>query len=179
MKYNELTLSRFTRSSRPGRGISAGQGKTAGRGTKGQKARTGKKLKPGFEGGQTKLSMRLPKARGFKHAPKIAYQVINLSDLNKVSGKTVDVAALAKAGVIGSPKLFVKLLGGGTVESVGTVKIHAASASAIKAVEKAGGSIELIVKAPTKLQLAVEARRAAKADASGSSQSPAPAQKDA
>lgn len=56
---------------RVGRGIAAGQGKTAGRGTKGQKSRTGKNKHLGFEGGQTPLTARIPKKRGFKHQPKI------------------------------------------------------------------------------------------------------------
>ena len=71
MQYHQLQVTKKQSKKRVGRGISAGQGKTAGRGTKGQNSRTGGKRRPGFEGGQTPLMIRLPKLRGFtSHAPK-------------------------------------------------------------------------------------------------------------
>ena len=66
MKFNELQTQRAKTGKRVGRGIAAGQGKTAGRGTKGQMSRTGSKKKPGFEGGQSPLMIRLPKLHGFR-----------------------------------------------------------------------------------------------------------------
>lgn len=143
MKIHELEVTRNTGKRRPGRGISAGGGKTAGRGTKGQKARTGKKIKPGFEGGQTKLAMRLPKARGFKRAADVNYQVVNLADLTKLTGKTGDAAAFQKAGLIKKTTQPVKLLGDGTVTSAVSLKVQAATQAAIAAVEKAGGSVTI------------------------------------
>lgn len=150
MKYNELKLEKFTKGSRPGRGISAGQGKTAGRGTKGQGSRTGKKLRPGFEGGQTPLVRRLPKVRGFTHAPNILYQEVKLSDLEKLKSKTITAESLAMAGVIKYAKRPVKLLGTGTIESSVTITVDAATAGAIAAIEKAGGKVILVEKKPKK-----------------------------
>ncbi len=144
MKIHELTVTSGRARKRVGRGISAGGGKTAGRGTKGQKARTGKKIKPGFEGGQTKLAMRLPKARGFTSRSQRTYQIVNVSDLHTLAAKTVDVAALMKAGLIKKADEPIKLLGDGKLESAVKVAVQAVSASARAAVEKAGGSVELV-----------------------------------
>lgn len=144
MKIHELEVSQNTGKRRPGRGISAGQGKTAGRGTKGQKARTGKKIKPGFEGGQTKLAMRLPKVRGFKRKADVDYQVVNVADLAKLTTKTADAAAFVKAGLLKKTTQSVKLLGEGELKAAMTVKVQAATASAVEAVKKAGGSVEIV-----------------------------------
>ena len=100
MKIHELSTTKSKSIKRLGRGISGGQGKTAGRGTKGQNSRTGSKFKPGFEGGQTKLAMRLPKARGFKALNRTEYRVVNISDLEDLAKKTVDAKVLEDAGVI-------------------------------------------------------------------------------
>lgn len=140
MKYHELEVAAKTSRKRVGRGISAGGGKTAGRGTKGQKARTGKKIKPGFEGGQTKLSMRLPKARGFTHARKVNYVEVTLEQLTKLGQEKVTNAVLKKAGLITTEAQSVKILGGGEVAKKLTVELQAATASAIAAIEKAGGT---------------------------------------
>lgn len=150
MKIHELDLQSKTARKRVGRGISAGGGKTAGRGTKGQKARTGKKLKPGFEGGQTKLAMRLPKARGFKHAPNVVYQEVNLGDLARHKAATVTAASLAKSGVVKYADRPVKLLGKGELTQAYKITVDAATASAIKAVEKAGGEVTLPAKKSAK-----------------------------
>ena len=150
MKYNELTLERFTKGSRPGRGISAGQGKTAGRGTKGQNARTGKKLKPGFEGGQTKLVRRLPKARGFTHAPNVLYQEVKLSDLVTLGETTVTAESLAAAKVIKYAKRPVKLIGTDKIEISVTITVDAATKGAITAIEQAGGKVNILVPKPKK-----------------------------
>ncbi len=150
MNYNELKLGKFTKGSRPGRGISAGQGKTAGRGTKGQGSRTGKKLRPGFEGGQTPLARRLPKLRGFTHAPNVLYQEVKLSDLAKLKAKTVTAESLAAADVIKYAKRPVKLLATGSIDTAVTITVDAATAGAIAAIEKAGGTVKLVEKKPKK-----------------------------
>lgn len=144
MKIHELRATRQKSNKRVGRGISAGGGKTAGRGTKGQNSRTGNKFKPGFEGGQTKLSMRLPKARGFKALKPFSYQVVNLDDIEKLNKKSIDTLVLQSAGLIRSADRPVKLLGDGTVTLPVVIKIDAASSSAVKAIEKAGGKVEII-----------------------------------
>jgi len=141
MKMHELATNSSKSIKRIGRGISAGQGKTAGRGTKGQKARTGSKFKPGFEGGQTKLAMRLPKARGFKPLSRVEYRIVNLSDIEDLNKKTVDAATLEEAGIIRKSKAPVKLLGGGTIKIAAQISVDKASAAAIAAVQKAGGKV--------------------------------------
>lgn len=140
MKYHELEVTAKTSRKRVGRGISAGGGKTAGRGTKGQKARTGKKIKPGFEGGQTKLAMRLPKARGFTHARKVKYVEITLDQLAGLGQEKVTNTTLKKAGLITAEAQSVKVLGGGEVTKKMSVELQAATASAIAAIEKVGGT---------------------------------------
>ncbi|MBP9827146.1 50S ribosomal protein L15 [Candidatus Saccharibacteria bacterium] len=143
MKFHELTLTSFPKAKRVGRGISAGGGKTAGRGTKGQKARTGKKIKPGFEGGQTKLAMRLPKVRGFKQPNKVTYQTVQLSDLINLKAKTIGLAELRKAGLIGSTRQPVKVLGSIAVSEAMTVTVQAITSTALASIEKAGGKVVL------------------------------------
>lgn len=141
MKYNELQLKKNRAAKRVGRGISAGQGKTAGRGTKGQKARTGYSARPGFEGGQNPLMQRLPKLPGFRsHRAKA--ETVYTGQLDQFGTKTVDAAALAEAGLISSPYTRVKLLSKGEVTKKVTVKLEAASESAIAAIQSAGGTFE-------------------------------------
>jgi large subunit ribosomal protein L15 len=145
MKIHELDTSKSTKIRRLGRGISAGQGKTAGRGTKGQNSRTGSKFKPGFEGGQTKLAMRLPKARGFKPLARVEYQVVNLSDIEELGKKTIDAKVLHEAGLVRKTNSPIKLLGSGTIKIAANITVDKASASAVKAVEKAGGKVTVAV----------------------------------
>lgn len=138
MKYNELNVSSNRASRRVGRGISAGQGKTAGRGTKGQKSRTGKSRRPGFEGGQNPLMMRLPKLPGFKSIrPKM--ENVYTGQLDQIKG-VVDNFTVSDAGLTSSPYVRVKLVVKGDVTKKADVKLQAASANAIAAVQKAGGS---------------------------------------
>jgi large subunit ribosomal protein L15 len=142
MKYNELTVTSYKASRRVGRGIAAGQGKTAGRGTKGQKSRTGKGRKPGFEGGQNPLMQRLPKLPGFtSNRPKA--ENVYTGQLDAV-GATIDNFSLFNAGLVTNPHVRVKLISKGTVTKKVTVKLQAASLSAISAVQKAGGSFEAV-----------------------------------
>jgi large subunit ribosomal protein L15 len=133
---------------RVGRGIGSGKGKTAGRGVKGQKSRTGVAIK-GFEGGQMPLHRRLPK-RGFLPPHQKTWQVVNLGSLQKAiddkkldTGKTIDAAAMQAAGLFKNASDGVRLLGKGEIKTKIEVKVAGASASAIAAVEKAGGKVEL------------------------------------
>jgi len=139
MKLHEISAKTASKK-RLGRGIGSGSGKTAGRGTKGQNSRTGGGVKIGFEGGQTKLSRRLPKLRGFTAINPTTYQVISLSQLDKIGKSTIDKSVLAAAGMI-SVKKPVKLLNNGTISTKVTVTVDAASHGAITAVEKAGGKV--------------------------------------
>ena len=148
MKYNDLQVSANKNKKRVGRGIAAGQGKTAGRGTKGQNARTGKKLRAMFQGGQRPLAQAVPKARGFKSLRTPA-QVVYLDHLNSFDGKTVDNALLFTEGYIATPFHTVKVIARGELKAKVDLKVQAASASVVKAIEKAGGSFE---KVPTPLR---------------------------
>src|SRR5882672_10754873 len=114
MKYNELIVDRQTKTSRPGRGISAGRGKTAGRGTKGQGARKSS-TKDGFAGGQTPIYMQLPKLRGFK-SKRVAAENIYTGQLDDIKKPTIDTSALAEAGLISGPNISVKLIGKGPLK---------------------------------------------------------------
>ncbi len=142
-KYNELQVSSHKDRKRVGRGISAGGGKTAGRGTKGQNARTGKKLRSMFQGGQNGIATAVPKGRGFKSLRTPA-QVVYLDRLNGLKG-TVDNFALYEAGLIATPFHTVKVITRGELSAKLTLKVQAASKSAIAAVEKAGGKFEKVV----------------------------------
>ncbi len=127
---------------RVGRGKGSGKGTFSGRGCKGQGSRTGRgKFNAAFEGGQTPLVRRLPKARGFTAYNPTQYAVINLSTLSVVFAKgvtDVTLESLKNAGVVRSNALRVKLLGEGTLEGKGTVSVQAASASAQEALKSSG-----------------------------------------
>ena len=138
MKFHELNVTSTPASRRVGRGIAAGQGKTAGRGTKGQKARTGSSRRPGFEGGQNPLMQRLPKLRGFRSIQPKAENVYT-ADLNDL-GTTIDNFSLADAELVSSPYVRVKLVSKGELTKKVTVKLQAASISAVEAIQKKGGT---------------------------------------
>ncbi len=147
MKLHELKPARGSRKKRTrvGRGISAGRGKTSGRGQKGQGARESNSVPTGFEGGQMKASMRLPKLRGFHNRFRREYEVVNLSKLNRFdSDAIVDGAALAAAGLVTGADAPVKLLAAGRVKVPVHVRVHRASAAARSAVEAAGGRVDLL-----------------------------------
>lgn len=141
MKFHELQTTKSKSPRRVGRGIAAGRGKTAGRGTKGQRARAGSSAKPGFAGGANPLMQKLPKLPGFK-SHRVAAETVYTGQLEQFANKTVTAETLAAAGLISSPYISVKLLIQGELTKKVTVKLPAASASAIAAVEKAGGSFE-------------------------------------
>jgi large subunit ribosomal protein L15 len=126
---------------RVGRGIGGKGGKTAGRGTKGQGARNN--IKPGFEGGQLPLAMRIPKLKGFKNPFRVEYAVVNLDTLEDFEGNEVNPQSLRAKGLVHKHGL-VKVLGRGEITRAVTVKAHAFSKSAVEAIQAAGGSVEII-----------------------------------
>jgi large subunit ribosomal protein L15 len=126
---------------RVGRGIAGKGGKTAGRGTKGQGARNN--IKPGFEGGQLPLAMRIPKLKGFKNPFRVEYAVVNLDTLEDFEGNEVNPQSLRAKGLVHKHGL-VKVLGRGEITRAVTVKAHAFSKSAVEAIQAAGGSVEII-----------------------------------
>ena len=139
MKLNELKPaagSRFKRL-RKGRGLSSGHGFTSGRGTKGQKAHG--KTRLGFEGGQMPLYRQIPK-RGFTNINRKEYAIVNLTALNKFDdGTEVTPQVLMESGLVKNLKSGVKVLGSGKLEKKLTVKANKFSASAVSAIEAAGG----------------------------------------
>ena len=177
MKLNDLRDNQGARKSRVrvGRGIGSGLGKTGGRGQKGQTSRSGVSIF-GFEGGQMPLHMRLPK-RGFNNIFAKDYAEVNLGAIQKLvdAGKlategTIDHAALKAAGVARGGKDGVRLLGKGDFSAKLAFRVAGASKGAREAVEKAGGSVE-IIEARNSAELAAakkgktrEARLAGKAD---------------
>jgi large subunit ribosomal protein L15 len=128
---------------RLGRGYGSGRGKTAGRGTKGQKARSGGKVPPWFEGGQTRLAKRLPKARGFVNRFRVEYEVINVSALERFeSGATVTSETLVAVGLVKrDEKRPIKVLGDGKLRRALTVRVAKVSAGARAKIEAAGGTV--------------------------------------
>jgi len=139
---------------RLGRGHGSGRGKTAGRGTKGQKARTGGKIHRAFNGGQTRLSKRLPFMRGLGNSNtpfRRDYAIVNVSDLEIFeAGSQVTPEELVEQGFMtkAQGKGLVKILGDGEVDHALNVRAHKFSASARAKIEAAGGSVEII---PTKV----------------------------
>ncbi len=166
MKLNSLTKYKKPKK-RLGRGRATGVGKTSGRGHGGQKSRSGKTIRPGFEGGQTPLFIRLPKYRGFKNPNYVDYAVINVSQLEELGEKTVTPEVLIKHGLMRKTDL-VKVLGNGEITKAVSVTAHKASKSAIDKISKAGGSFTaLLVKedAPQKAdKKAPEAKAEEKAE---------------
>ena len=127
---------------RVGRGPGGKGGKTAGRGTKGLKARN--TLRPGFEGGQTSLIMRIPKLKGFRNPNKETFAIINVESLNRFSaGAVVNPDELRKRGFI-KHRGRVKVLAEGELDRALTVHAHAFSAAARTKIESAGGTAEVI-----------------------------------
>lgn len=153
MKLNELQPQEgaVKKRMRVGRGIGSGKGKTCGRGVKGQKSRTGVAIN-GFEGGQMPLYRRLPKMGFYNHFAK-EYGVVSLARLQAaVDAGIIDAKApitcdmLQKAGVAAKAKDGVRILGNGELKAKLTLKVAGATASAKAAIEKAGGSLEIVVR---------------------------------
>ena len=157
MRLNQLSDNPGSRKARMrvGRGIGSGKGKTAGRGGKGQTARTGVAIN-GFEGGQMPLHMRMPK-RGFNNVHRLDFVEVNIGRLQEAieagkleAGASVDGAALVAAGVIRRQRDGIRLLAKGEIKAKLAIKVAGASKAAIAAVEKAGGSVEVIAPKPAK-----------------------------
>lgn len=153
MKLNELKPKEGAthNSKRVGRGVGSGKGKTCGVGVKGQKARSGVAIK-GFEGGQMPIYMRLPK-RGFTniHARKLV--TLSLARLQMAVDKkqidvkaVIDEATLAKAKVVTNKRDGIRLVATGELKAALNLKLSGASEAAVKAVEKAGGKVEIVTR---------------------------------
>ncbi len=155
MRLNDITDNPGSsqKRTRVGRGIGSGKGKQSGRGGKGQTARSGVRIK-GFEGGQMPLHRRLPK-RGFTNIFANDFNEVNLGrvqtaiDAGKLdASKPVTIEALIAAGVCAKPRDGVKILGAGELKSKVIFEVARASKSAVEAIEKAGGSVKLLVEEP-------------------------------
>jgi large subunit ribosomal protein L15 len=156
MKLHELSARAGSRKVRKriGRGIGSGTGKTGGRGGKGQTARSGVRIK-GFEGGQMPLHRRVPK-RGFKNT--MFARKLNEVNLGRIQSAIdagmldpaakIDAAALVKAGIIRRTKDGIRLLGAGEIKAKVALSVYGASKSAVAAVEKAGGTVEVLAPKP-------------------------------
>jgi large subunit ribosomal protein L15 len=153
MKLNEIRDNEGARHRRMrvGRGIGSGKGKTSGRGQKGQTSRSGVSIN-GFEGGQMPLHMRIPK-RGFNNIFAKDYSEVNLGMIQKfIDAKKLDIkavvdqAVLNAAGLTRGGKDGVRILAKGALTAKVKFSVAGASKSAIEAIEKAGGSVELLVK---------------------------------
>ena len=139
---------------RIGRGLGSGKGRYSGRGLKGQKSRSGShKMRPGFEGGQNPLYMRLGKQRGpyskdaMPMGPhRTSTQPVNVAALEERfdAGAEVTPETLVEKGLVRNTRVDVKLLGQGDLSKELSITVHAASASAREKVEAAGGSLTLL-----------------------------------
>lgn len=150
MKLNELRDNdgATKKAKRVGRGVGSGTGKTAGRGIKGQKSRSGVAIN-GYEGGQMPLYQRLPK-RGFNKPNRKAFAVVNLGliqkfiDAGKIDAKKdITEDALIESGLVRRKKDGIRVLAKGEFSTKATISVTGASKSAIAAVEKAGGSLNV------------------------------------
>jgi large subunit ribosomal protein L15 len=160
MKLNELRDNANARrkSKRLGRGIGSGKGKTSGKGVKGQKAREGVALN-GFEGGQMPIYRRLPK-RGFFNLFRKEYAPVNLSALARAidsgridAGQPITEETLRGAGLVRGGKIVgIRLLATGELTKAVTITVSGASATAIAAVQAAGGTVTTTV--PVKVKAA-------------------------
>ena len=150
LRMNELAPAAGSKKNRlrVGRGASAGQGKTSGRGVKGQRARKGGYHKVGFEGGQMPLQRRLPKV-GFRSAMKATRAEVRLSELHKVEGTVIDLAALKAAGVVSVHALVAKVVLSGAISRAVTLKGVGVTKGAQAAIEAAGGKVEAAAKTET------------------------------
>ena len=146
MKLHDLkpALGATTAEKRLGRGIGSGLGKTSGKGHKGAKARSGGGKRPGFEGGQMPLTMRLPK-RGFTNKWRTEYVAINVDHLEVFEdGQVVSPVELIEMGIIKKIEDGVKIMGNGELTKKLTVQANKFTATAKEKIEAAGGKAEVI-----------------------------------
>ena len=128
---------------RLGRGVGSGLGKTSGKGHKGAKARSGGGKRPGFEGGQMPLTMRLPK-RGFTNKWRVEYATVNVDRLNIFEdGAVVTPVELVESGILKNVQDGVKILGNGDITKKLTVQANKFTATAKEKIEAAGGKVEV------------------------------------
>jgi large subunit ribosomal protein L15 len=146
MKLHDLQpRSKARRAKRVGRGISAGQGKTAGRGTKGQGARSGTGGNLYRQGGNLPFFRRLPFKRGFTNINRIYWSEVNVGRLDLFDeGSEITPELMQAAGVIRNASYPVVVLGHGKLNKALTVQAHRVTSGALKAIEKAGGTIKLL-----------------------------------
>ena len=145
MKLHELkpAVGSTTAPKRLGRGVGSGLGKTSGKGHKGAKARSGGGKRPGFEGGQMPLTMRLPK-RGFTNKWRVEYATVNVDRLNIFEdGAVVSPVELIQAGILKNVQDGVKILGNGEITKKLTVQANKFSETAKQKIEAAGGKVEV------------------------------------
>ena len=146
MKLHDLkpAVGATTAPKRLGRGVGSGLGKTSGKGHKGAKARSGGGKRPGFEGGQMPLTMRLPK-RGFTNIFRKEYFAVNIDRLEMFEdGAVVTPVTLIEYGIIKNVQDGVKILGNGEITKKLTVQANKFSESAKQKIEAAGGKAEVI-----------------------------------
>jgi large subunit ribosomal protein L15 len=151
MKLHELQPSPGSHHARKrvGRGPGSGHGKTATRGQKGQGARTSVNLPKTFEGGQTRLTMRIPKLRGFNNKWRKRFAILNLTRLNRFEdGTEVRPESLLEAGIIKDVGDGIKVLGTGDLRRKLTIHAHRFSAEAKRKIEAAGGTAAVIAVPP-------------------------------
>ena len=147
MKLHELKPAAGSHHSRKrvGRGPGSGHGKTSTRGQKGQRARTSVNLPMTFEGGQTRLTMRTPKLRGFHNRWKKRFAVLNLTRLNRFeNGAEIRPETLLEAGIIKDVGDGIKVLGTGDLNRKLTIHAHRFSKEARRKIEAAGGTAAVI-----------------------------------
>ena len=145
MKLHDLkpAVGATTAPKRLGRGVGSGLGKTSGKGHKGAKARSGGGKRPGFEGGQMPLTMRLPK-RGFTNKWRVEFATVNVDRLNIFEdGAVVSPVELIQAGILKNVQDGVKILGNGEITKKLTVQANKFTASAKEKIEAAGGKVEV------------------------------------
>ena len=146
MKLHDLksAVGATTAPKRLGRGVGSGLGKTSGKGHKGAKARSGGGKRPGFEGGQMPLTMRLPK-RGFTNNFRTEYAAINVDRLEIFEdGQEVTPVTLIEAGIIKNVQDGIKIMGGGELTRKLTVRASKFTATAKEKIEAAGGKAEVL-----------------------------------
>jgi large subunit ribosomal protein L15 len=168
---------------RIGRGMGSGKGRYSGRGIKGQKARSGsRKMRPGFEGGQMPIYMRLGKQRGpySKDAMPVGPHrtstvPVNLRDLDRVfdDGADVTLEALVEKGLIKNTRTDVKILGQGELTKKLTVTAHAFSATAREKIERAGGSVKPLREPVVKKRKTRKAKPVAEGEPEAAEEAPA------
>ena len=131
------------RKKRIGRGMGSGTGKTSTRGHKGARSISGYSIMRGFEGGQMPLHRRLPK-RGFTNIFKKEFAIVNINQLEKLSGDVFNADILMELGVVKKLGDGLKILGTGELTRKITVEAHIFSKAAAEKIQKAGGEAKVI-----------------------------------